>query len=168
MKRFHVHVAVPNLEQSMRFYSAMFGAPPSVVKPDYAKWMLDDPRINFAISSRQSVTGVNHLGIQAESEAELVEIHGRLEDAGAAIAEEQDAQCCYANSNKYWVQDPSGIAWESFHTLGSIPFFGEADAVTSASSSANSEPSGAAVCCPPRMTSKPIPIQVTAKGCCNV
>jgi catechol 2,3-dioxygenase-like lactoylglutathione lyase family enzyme len=168
MKRFHVHVAVPDLEESMRFYSAVFGAPPSVVKPDYAKWMLDDPRINFAISSRQSVTGINHLGIQAESEAELVEIHGRLQDAGAAIAEEQDAQCCYANSNKYWVQDPSGIAWESFHTLGSIPVFGEAERATNTSSSTTAESGSTAVCCPPRKASTPITIQVNLKGCSNV
>jgi len=126
MKRFHVHVAVPDLQQSIRFYSAMFGAEPAVVKPDYAKWMLEDPRINFAISERDSArAGVNHLGFQVEGDAELEEVHARLRAAETRIVEEKNVSCCYARSDKYWVKDPSGIAWESFHSLGSVPFFGE-------------------------------------------
>lgn len=123
MKRFHVHVAVPDLQQSIRFYSTMFGAEPSVVKPDYAKWMLEDPRINFAISQRGARAGVNHLGFQVDDAAELEQIHGRLENAEASVVEEKDVSCCYARSDKYWVTDPAGIAWESFHSLGSVPFY---------------------------------------------
>jgi lactoylglutathione lyase len=126
MKRFHVHVAVPDLQQSIRFYSTLFGAEPSVVKDDYAKWMLDDPRVNFAISHRGGAAGVNHLGFQVESDAELGEIQGRLDAAGAGGLEEKDVSCCYARSNKYWTTDPSGIAWESFRSLGSVPlYYGE-------------------------------------------
>ena len=123
MKRFHVHVAVPDLQQSIRFYSTIFGTEPAVVKPDYAKWMLDDPRVNFAISTREGRAGVNHLGFQVESDAELEEIHARLRGADAAITQERGVSCCYARSDKYWVKDPSGIAWESFHSLGSVPFY---------------------------------------------
>ena len=124
MKRFHVHVAVPNLQQSIAFYSAMFGAAPAVVKPDYAKWMLEDPRVNFAISQGAGRReGVNHLGFQAENGAELDEIHGRLQAADASIVAEKDVSCCYARSDKYWVKDPAGIAWESFHTLGTVPVY---------------------------------------------
>src|SRR5688572_22724617 len=124
MKRFHVHVAVPDLQQSIRFYSTMFGADPDVVKPDYAKWMLEDPRVNFAISERSGrAPGVNHLGFQAEDGAELEEIHGRLVAADSRVVEEKKASCCYSVSDKYWVKDPAGIAWESFHTLGAVPMF---------------------------------------------
>ena len=125
MKRFHVHVTVADLEKSTRFYAAMFGAPPSVEKHDYAKWMLDDPRINFAISTRSGTTGLNHLGFQAETDDELQDIHTRLQQADTSIVAEAGADCCYAKSDKYWVQDPSGIAWESFRTLDSIPVYGE-------------------------------------------
>ena len=129
MKRFHVHVAVPDLQQSIRFYSTMFGAGPSVVKPDYAKWMLDDPRVNFAISQRLGArAGVDHLGFQVESDGELAEIHGRLAAAGSSVVEERDVSCCYARSDKYWTKDPSGIAWESFHSLGTVPVYGEGPA----------------------------------------
>ncbi len=123
MKRFHVHVAVPDLQQSIRFYSTVFGADPTVVKPDYAKWMLEDPRVNFAISERGGASGINHLGLQVESAAELTELHARLSAADAGVVEEKDAACCYARSDKYWVTDPAGVAWESFHSLGTVPFF---------------------------------------------
>ena len=123
MKRFHVHVAVPDLQRSIRFYSTMFGAEPSVVKDDYAKWMIEDPRVNFAISQRGSAAGVNHLGFQVDDSSELEEIHSRLQAADSGVTEEKDVSCCYARSDKYWVTDPSGIAWESFHSLGTIPFF---------------------------------------------
>ena len=124
MKRFHVHVAVPDLSQGIRFYSTVFGAEPAVVKPDYAKWMLEDPRVNFAISQRGGAAGVNHLGFQVDEPAELEQIHARLQQADAEVVEEKDASCCYARSDKYWVKDPAGIAWESFRSLGTVPFYG--------------------------------------------
>ena len=125
MKRFHVHVAVPDLPESIRFYSRLFGSEPAVRKDDYAKWMLDDPRVNFAISQRESKAGVNHLGFQVESAAELDAVHEHLLAAGRGITAEKAANCCYAVSDKYWVTDPAGVAWETFHTLASIPVYGE-------------------------------------------
>ena len=119
MKRFHVHVGVRDLQQSIRFYSAMFAAAPAVSKPDYAKWMLDDPRVNFAISTRASKAGLDHLGIQAEDDAELEELGSRLAQADVSLVPQKGASCCYAKSDKYWTLDPQGIAWESFHS--SIP-----------------------------------------------
>jgi catechol 2,3-dioxygenase-like lactoylglutathione lyase family enzyme len=124
MKRFHVHVAVHDLKQSIRFYSAIFGMQPSVEKPDYAKWMLDDPRINFAISNRGSKAGIDHLGIQAENSEELEEIGSRLAQADVSVMPQKGASCCYAKSDKYWTLDPQGVAWESFHTLDSVPMYG--------------------------------------------
>jgi catechol 2,3-dioxygenase-like lactoylglutathione lyase family enzyme len=124
MKRFHVHLGVENLDRSIGFYSTLFGAGPSVRKDDYAKWMLDDPRINFAISQRGSAAGVNHLGLQVESAAELAAVRAQFEAADATTAlAEPGASCCYAKSDKHWVTDPQGIAWEAFHTLAAIPFF---------------------------------------------
>jgi catechol 2,3-dioxygenase-like lactoylglutathione lyase family enzyme len=130
MKRFHVHVAVSDLEQSIRFYSTVFATPPSVHKPDYAKWMLDDPRINFAISQRSGKLGVNHLGLQVDSGAELEDIHGRLDAAGGDVVAEENVSCCYAKSDKYWITDPQGVAWESFRSLDTVPYFGAADVAT--------------------------------------
>jgi len=127
MKRFHVHVAVPDLRAGIRFYSTLFGAQPAVRKDDYAKWMLEEPRLNFAISQRGAGSGVNHLGFQVDSDDELEALHGQLEAANASVIAEKSANCCYARSDKYWITDPAGIAWESFHTLGSIPMFGSAD-----------------------------------------
>ena len=124
MKRFHVHVAVHDLKQSIRFYSALFGIPPSVEKTDYAKWMLDDPRINFAISIRGSKAGLDHLGIQAETGAELEEVGSRLAQADVSLQPQKGASCCYAKSDKYWTIDPQGLAWESFHTLDTVPTYG--------------------------------------------
>jgi hypothetical protein len=124
MKRLHVHVAVENLADSIRFYSTLFATQPTVTKSDYAKWMLDDPRVNFAISSRGAAPGLNHLGVQVESDDELAEMHGRLERLQTEVAAETGATCCYAKSDKYWVTDPQGIAWETFHTLDTIPVFG--------------------------------------------
>jgi catechol 2,3-dioxygenase-like lactoylglutathione lyase family enzyme len=138
MKRFHVHVAVPDLQQGIRFYSTMFGSQPAVVKPDYAKWMLEDPRVNFAISQRGGSTGVNHLGFQVDSDAELGEIHSRLRAADSSVLEEKGVSCCYASSDKYWVTDPAGVAWESFRSLGTVPFYGDAEAKE-----------GKAACCVP-------------------
>ena len=128
MKRFHVHVAVPDLASSIRFYSTLFAAEPAVRKHDYAKWMLDDPRINFAISTRSGMGGVNHLGFQVESPDELVAMEAQLLAADELLVAQKDADCCYVRSDKYWVTDPSGIAWETFHTLSSVPVFGGEDA----------------------------------------
>ena len=124
MKRLHVHVAVEDLEGSIGFYSALFGAEPSVTKPDYAKWMLDDPRVNFAISARGRRKGLDHLGIQVDSADELDEVTARLSAADQSIFAQEQANCCYAVGDKAWVTDPQGIAWESFHTLEDIPLYG--------------------------------------------
>jgi len=124
MKRFHVHVAVHDLKQSIRFYSALFGAQPAVEKPDYAKWMLEDPRVNFAISERVAKAGLDHLGIQTENAEELEEVGSRLAQADVSVLPQKEASCCYAKSDKYWTLDPQGVAWESFHTLDSVPTYG--------------------------------------------
>lgn len=126
MKRFHVHISVRNLDESIGFYSKLFGIEPSVTKPDYAKWMLDDPRINFAISANKcgSMLGVNHLGLQVDSDDELSALEARFAKSGLSGVQEHGASCCYAQSDKTWLQDPQGIAWENFHTLGSVPVFG--------------------------------------------
>src|SRR5712671_2766811 len=125
MKRLHVHVAVHDLQQSIRFYSTLFATEPTVAKDDYAKWQLDDPRVNFAISTRGKKAGLDHLGIQADSDTELEEIGSRLAQADVALMPQKGASCCYAKSDKYWTLDPQGIAWESFHTLDSVPVYGE-------------------------------------------
>jgi catechol 2,3-dioxygenase-like lactoylglutathione lyase family enzyme len=137
---------VHDLQQSIRFYSALFGAEPAVKKDDYAKWMLEDPRVNFAISHRSS-TGIDHLGIQAENGAELEELGGRLAQADVAITAQKGASCCYAKSDKYWTIDPQGIAWESFHTLDSVPMYGR----DTRSRAAESTSAGKAACCGPAM-----------------
>lgn len=125
MKRLHVHVAVENLGKSIDFYSTLFGEKPTVVKDDYAKWMLDDPRVNFAISDRARATGVDHLGIQVESGEELAELAGRLKSAGEVTRDQEATTCCYAKSDKAWVNDPNGLRWESFHTTGEAVAYGE-------------------------------------------
>lgn len=138
MKRMHLHISVDNISKSISFYNHLFGAVPTVVKPDYAKWMLDDPLVNFAISQRGATVGLDHIGIQVESNAELSEIRERLEKAELSLLTEEGTTCCYAKSDKHWVQDPSGIAWETYHTLDSAPTF---------SGQAVVEPGGA--CCVP-------------------
>ena len=130
MKRFHVHVRVADLEQSIGFYSTLFGVPPAVLKSDYAKWMLDDPRVNFAISTHAANAGLDHLGLQVESNEDLATIAGRLAAAGNAVAAQKSASCCYAVGNKEWVADPSGISWETFYTFGDSTVYG-ADSVPS-------------------------------------
>ncbi len=125
MKRLHVHVAVSDLAQSVGFYSALFASQPSVLKPDYAKWMLDDPRVNFAISTRGREPGLDHLGIQVENQEELHEVYGRLRQAGGNIIEQGQTACCYAKSEKSWIDDPAGIAWETFHTTGESTTYGD-------------------------------------------
>ena len=125
MKRLHVHVAVNDLEQSIGFYSALFAAAPAVAKPDYAKWMLDDPRVNFAISTRGRQAGLDHLGIQVENKDELTEIYGRLHKAGGNVIEQGQTSCCYAKSEKSWIDDPAGISWETFLTSGESTDYGD-------------------------------------------
>jgi len=149
MKRFHVHVNVEALEPSIRFYSTLFGAAPTVVKPDYAKWMLDDPRVNFAISQRGRTAGVDHLGLQVETDNELADIGSRLHAADAIALAEKGTTCCYANSDKFWAEDPQGVRWESFHTLG--------DATTYTTAAA--EAPVAQTCCGPSTGSR------TASSC---
>lgn len=127
MKRMHVHVSVDDLNKSIQFYNQLFGTTPSVEKPDYAKWMLDDPRVNFAISQRGNKPGLDHLGIQVDSSEELAEIEQRLQAADLSMLTQEGTTCCYAKSDKHWVQDPSGIAWESYHTLDSAPTFNDAN-----------------------------------------
>lgn len=151
MKRFHVHAHVDDLKASIAFYSALFDAAPSRVESDYAKWMLDDPRVNFAISTRGGKPGVDHLGIQADTEHELDELKTRARAADMALLDEGETSCCYAHSDKYWLTDPQGIAWEQFHTLGSIPVFSEGAVAAAPAASA---------CC---ATAAPRP--GTGKGC---
>ena len=155
MKRFHVHVHVADLDKSIGFYSTMFGAAPARVEADYAKWMLDDPALNFAISTRGGVAGIDHLGLQTDDPAELATLKARAAAAGAALLDEGQTTCCYARSEKHWVTDPTGIAWEHFHTLQNIPVFREASAEATA-------------CCPadaPR--GKPVAVAVKpASACC--
>jgi lactoylglutathione lyase len=152
MKRFHVHAHVDNLQASIAFYSTLFAAEPTRVEADYAKWMLEDPRINFAISTRGDRPGVDHLGIQADSEAELAELKARAQAADMTLLDEGQTTCCYARSDKYWLTDPQGIAWEHYHTLASIPVFSEASGSTKTESmkaeTAQAEPAkDAAACC---------------------
>jgi catechol 2,3-dioxygenase-like lactoylglutathione lyase family enzyme len=147
MKRFHVHLGVPDLAASIRFYSDLFGMPPAVEKADYAKWMLDDPRVNFAVSHRSSKVGLNHLGLQAESADELAGIRAQFTAADAAsVYDETNISCCYARGNKHWTRDPQGIAWEAFHTLEGVPMYdGTAGVETSSALCGSSAPQ----CCVP-------------------
>ncbi len=161
MKRFHVHAQVQNLQASIAFYSKMFAAQPSRVESDYAKWMLEDPRINFAISTRGGKPGVDHLGLQTDSAEELVELKARAEAADMTLLDEGQTTCCYARSEKHWITDPQGIAWEHFHTLDDIPVFSEAKPEAAAVASE------ASTCCAasaPR--GKPIGIAVKGVSSC--
>ena len=175
MKRLHVHVGVADLDQSIRFYATLFGAEPSVRKPDYAKWMLEDPRVNFAISHRPGAAGLDHLGIQAESDGELNEIAERLKAAENSVFEQKNASCCYAQGNKAWVADPTGLSWETFHSTGEITTYGEdraraASGVIAAADRAPADHAPAAgACCAPKALAAPAgkanPISTSAKGC---
>lgn len=170
MKRFHVHVAVTDLAESIRFYSTIFGHAPSVEKPDYAKWMLEDPRVNFAISRQADAhSGLDHLGFQVESASELSGMQVQLSAADAGLVTEENTACCYARSDKYWVTDPTGIAWETFHTLGSVPVFGADQRKIQAA------PASAEACCTPSMSARngsetltSIPVSpVSTAACCG-
>ena len=127
MKRFHVYVIVKDLADSVQFYSTVFGMPPTVLKPDYAKWMVDDPRVNFAISLRGLKPGIDHLGVQVESDAELTSLRDQVAVAEIAALDQPNSECCYARSDKYWTADPQGIPWETFHTLDTIPVYGKTE-----------------------------------------
>jgi catechol 2,3-dioxygenase-like lactoylglutathione lyase family enzyme len=151
MKRLHLHVGVDDLAASIRFYETLFGAAPSVRHDDYAKWMLDDPRVNFAISARDRAPGLDHVGIQTDSAGELGAIAARLKAAGAETFDQEAAICCYAQSDKSWVRDPSGLRWETFYTFGEATAYGEDEALPEAGA-----------CCGP--TSAPEP--ALPKGCC--
>ena len=140
MKRLHVHIAVDDLNKSIGFYSTLFGTKPSVLKEDYAKWMLEDPKVNLAISRRDRVAGVDHLGIQVESDGELRELATRLKAAGEETRDQESTTCCYAQSNKAWVNDPSGVRWETFYTFGEATTYGEDEA---------DAPKAESSCCPP-------------------
>lgn len=147
MKRFHVHVGVKDLDQSIGFYSTLFGAEPTIIKADYAKWMLDDPRVNFAISAGQHATkGVEHLGIQAESDEELAEVYGRLKAADRPLIEEAGATCCYAKSEKSWIGDPDGVIWEAFFTNGEATVYGDSPSFAALSPNASND-----TCCVPSL-----------------
>ncbi|MES2033341.1 MAG: ArsI/CadI family heavy metal resistance metalloenzyme [Pseudomonadota bacterium] len=136
MKRLHLHIAVEDLDRSIGFYSTLFGAAPAVVKDDYAKWMLEDPRVNLAISSRNRLPGIDHVGIQAETASELAELARRLKDAGETTFDQDATTCCYAKSDKSWVVDPSGVRWETFHTTGDATSYGEEEPVAAIQSAA--------------------------------
>jgi len=152
MKRLHVHLSVDDLEQNINFYSTMFGCQPTVQHDDYAKWMLDDPQVNFAISNRSKTVGLDHLGIQAENESELQGIKQQLDATQAPINTQESTACCYSQSDKHWVTDPQGIAWESFHTLNNIPTFNGQE----------SESDTASACCP-----APMPETEKKPSCCG-
>ena len=155
MKRFHAHVHVDDLAQSIAFYSKLFAAAPTRVDADYAKWMLEDPRVNFAISTRGAKPGLDHFGLQTDDAAELAELKARAEAADMALLDEGSTTCCYARSEKHWVTDPQGIAWEHFHTLGDIPVFNE------------SPPSAVAgACCAPAAVAAPVAAAPRA-ACCG-
>ena len=174
MKRFHVHVHVEDLDKSIGFYSKLFAAEPTRVEGDYAKWMLEDPRLNFAISTRGSKAGIDHLGFQTDDPAELAGMKARAEAADMALLDEGETTCCYARSEKHWVTDPQGIAWEHFHTLGNIPVFSEAQAQAATASACcttdaateATPPQAAAACCGPTTRGKPVGIAVKSSSSC--
>lgn len=163
MKRLHVHVRVDDLAQSIDFYTALFGTAPSVTKHDYAKWQLDDPRVNFALSKRASAGGLDHLGIQVDDDGELAEIAGRLAGFGTAVVEQRDARCCYARSDKAWSKDPQGISWETFLSHG------EADSRTACGDDGDCETPAAAAesCCATTACGEVSPEAQRQAACCT-
>jgi lactoylglutathione lyase len=175
MKRFHVHLHVDDLARSIGFYSKLFAAEPARREGDYAKWMLDDPPLNFAISTRGAQAGIDHLGFQTDDAAELAALKARAESADLALLDEGTTTCCYARSEKHWITDPQGIAWEHFHTLGNIPVFNESArpaAAQSACCAPSATPESSAVapepaaCCTPTARGKPVGIAVKSSSAC--
>ena len=163
MKRLHVHVSVDDLAQSVRFYSTLFATEPAVTKADYAKWMLDDPRVNFAISTRSGGAGLDHLGIQVETQGELEEVYGRLRQADRPVVEQSATTCCYAQSEKSWITDPQGVSWETFLTTGESTVYGD-------SADLGAIRTTAAVCCTPETPQgaccAPKPDLAATAACC--
>jgi hypothetical protein len=160
MKRLHVHVSVSDLAHSIGFYSALFAAKPTVEKPDYAKWMLDDPSVNFAISTRGREVGLDHLGIQVENTDELHQVYGRLRQAGGNVIEQGQTACCYAKSEKAWIDDPAGIAWETFHTTGESTSYGDGTGENGVRIAHKKE----SACCAPETAASPA--SKPASACC--
>jgi hypothetical protein len=165
MKRLHVHVSVDDIAQSIRFYSTLFAAEPTVIKDDYAKWMIEDPRVNFAISTRAGnradrVAGISHLGIQVEDETELAEVYERLSQAERPTVEAKAATCCYAKSDKQWIADPQGVPWETFFTYGEVTVYGEG------SLDKLRETTMRAGCCEPEAITQPKPETARSNACC--
>ena len=168
MKRFHVHVGVENLDQSIAFYSTLFSAAPTVTKPDYAKWMLDDPRVNFAISSdNHAAKGIEHLGIQVEDNAELADVYARLKAVDRPVVEEGATTCCYAKSEKSWIADPDGVMWETFLTSGEATVYGDSPALETLVSATAAD----GQCCTPQIApavaSAPKPELAAMPACCG-
>jgi catechol 2,3-dioxygenase-like lactoylglutathione lyase family enzyme len=151
MKRFHIHIGVQNIDEAIRFYTALFGAAPVKTKTDYAKWLLDDPRVNFAVSRRVQNTGLDHLGIQVEEEAELTELRGRLKAGAMEVVDEGETVCCYARSEKSWIQDPAGIPWEAYRTMEDAEVF-SGTAGPAESACCTPETKGKPDCCDPSPT----------------
>lgn len=147
MKRLHLHIAVDDLDRSIGFYSTLFGAQPSVVKDDYAKWMLEDPRVNLAISRRGRTAGIDHVGIQTDTAGELSDLAVRLKSAGETTFDQEATTCCYAKSDKSWVVDPSGVRWETFHTTGEATTYGESEPEALLAATSAAAPAPQAACC---------------------
>lgn len=147
MKRLHLHVSVPSIAEAVTFYSVLFDAPPSVLKDDYAKWMLDDPHVNLAISSRARDTGIDHVGIQVDSPGELASLATRLKAAGSTTFDQDATTCCYARSDKSWVTDTAGVRWETFFTHGDATEYGEDETLPEPASSACCAPAAPAKAC---------------------
>jgi hypothetical protein len=167
MNRFHVHLHVEDLGKSIGFYSKLFAAEPTRIEADYAKWMLEDPRINFAISTRGTTPGIDHLGFQTDSAEELGALKARAEAADMALLDSGETTCCYARSDKHWITDPQGIAWEQFHTLGNIALFNEALPAPASTSGSCCAPPVSAVAAPTATCGKPVDPEVKpAKSCC--
>ena len=159
MKRLHIHVGVKNIEESVRFYNALFGAEPAKLKPDYAKWMLEDPHLNFAISTRSGETGLDHLGLQVDDAAELNAVRDQMSAANISTHSDGETTCCYAKSEKSWVEDPNGVAWEAYHTMEDAQIYAGGDAVAEASCCTPATPQS--VCCAPK------PELAAAAPCCR-
>lgn len=156
MKRMHMHLSVADLDRSVAFYSGLFGTAPTVLKAEYAKWMLDDPRVNFAISVHEGTTkGIEHVGLQVESEDELSEVYGRIKRAGQPFLEEGKTTCCYAKSEKGWVADPDGVLWEAFLTTGESTVYGDRIQVANAAAAVLDDQAPQGVCCPTKSETAP-------------
>lgn len=163
MKRFHVHLGVDDLDRSVAFYTALFAAPPTAIRPDYAKWQLDDPRVNFAISVGHATRGIEHLGIEVEDDAELADVAERLGRADGPVLDEGATTCCYAQSTKAWIADPQGVVWETFLTRGAATDYGTGPALASLAAAATGDAAAPGSCCAPALA----PTPAATAGCCG-